>query len=119
MLSKSAIFLESKLAIIFICQFYMQSLVYDLFLCSFTLNLTHVGTDFEKVWRGLKGDLAGQAEYLKLLDEGNLVPLFKTSLTGATLVSIVAAALHNEVNVNFERMALKHNQGKVCPHCSP
>ena len=56
------------------------------------------GTEFEKVWRGLKGDVKSQASYIRLLDPTALPAIFKTSLTGTLLASIVNAALHGSVS---------------------
>ena len=60
--------------------------------------LWFAGTEFEKVWRGLKGDVPGQAAYLHLLNPSALPAIFKTSLTGSLLASIVDAALHGSVS---------------------
>ena len=50
------------------------------------------------MWRGLKGDLGAQAAYLTLLDPNTLPAVFKQSLTGQLLGSIVAALLTNLVS---------------------
>lgn len=63
------------------------------------------GTEFEKIWRGLKGDVKSQAAYLQLLDPSKLPSLFKTSLTGSLLASIVTAALHSVVSQSCVTLA--------------
>lgn len=72
------------------------------------------GTDFEKVWRGLKGDLPSQKAYLHLLNPTALTPLFKTSLTGPLLASIISAALYNEVCLYTRVLNLPAHASKHC-----
>ena len=51
------------------------------------------GTEFETAWRGFRGDTALQANYILLLEPKRLPQLFKFSLTGSMLASIVTSIL--------------------------
>ena len=52
------------------------------------------GTEFEVSWKRLKGNAAGQEEFLRQLDPMQLPALFKQSLTAPVLSGIALAALN-------------------------
>ena len=52
------------------------------------------GTEFEVSWKRLKGNAAGQEEFLRQLDPMQLPVLFKQSLTAPVLSGIALAALN-------------------------
>ena len=70
-----------------------------------TLHRSCAAIEFETVWRGLKGDLGAQAAYLRLLDPDTLPAVFKQSLTGPLLGSIVAALLTDLVCHKLQAVA--------------
>ena len=64
----------------------------------------HAGSEFEKVWKCLRGDRVSQAAYLRMLRGVALDRLFKRSLTG-TLLSAVLACLLEDVAASDEDTA--------------
>jgi len=59
--------------------------------------LSSAGTEFEKVWKGLRDDLAGKAAYVRILEPDNLETVFKNAIDGSTLATLTTAALHDVV----------------------
>ena len=51
------------------------------------------GTEFDLVWKTLKGQPETQAAYIQLLDPAGLPALFKQSLTPAVLSSLLSVCL--------------------------
>eukprot|EP00798_Chlamydomonas_sp_ICE-L_P032706 gene32706-17133_t len=49
--------------------------------------------DFENAWRSINGNAGHQAAYLKLMVPSSLPSIFKTSLTGTVLASLVRTVL--------------------------
>lgn len=55
--------------------------------------MLHAGSEFEKVWKSLRGNRVSQAAYLRMLKDVSLDRLFKRSLTGTVLSSVLACLL--------------------------
>ena len=55
--------------------------------------MSHAGSEFEKVWKSLRGDKVSQAAYLRMLKDVSLDRLFKRSLTASLLSSVLACLL--------------------------
>ena len=53
------------------------------------------GSEFEKVWKSLRDDRGSQATYLRMLKDVSLGSLFKRSLTGTLLSSVLACLLED------------------------
>lgn len=60
------------------------------------------GSEFEKVWKSLKEDTASQAAYLRMLQGAPLDKLFKHSLTGSVLSSVLACLLTEVVRADAD-----------------
>ncbi len=57
--------------------------------------MLHAGSEFEKVWKCLRGNKVSQAAYLRMLRGVALDRLFKRSLTGTLLSSVLACLLED------------------------
>ncbi|KAK9829846.1 hypothetical protein WJX72_008240 [[Myrmecia] bisecta] len=70
---------------------------------SSTYTAPRTATDFERAWKGLKGDAALQTQYLQQLQAFHLPSIFKQSLTAPVLRSIVQRALSGVAAVDPEQ----------------
>ena len=75
------------------------------------------GSEFERVWRSVKGDATLQQHYLCLLQPAGLPALFKSSLTPAVLAAVVRSSLCSIMSKTAAETAQQDSAGEPSLTC--